>query len=839
MDEPPHTARNSSQPARPAVLLVDDYEPNLVALDATLDSLDLVTVRALSGEEALQRVAEREFAVILLDVQMKGLDGLATAARIRQLERSRDVPILFLTAFRGDEHDVMRGYELGAVDYVTKPFQPEVLRAKVASLVDLWRRAERLRAREAALHARERREAEESLRRSEQRFRAVFDQSLDGMILADDDAHILDANPAACELLGTTRERFLSGAIFDIVPSAQREDTRAQWRAFVRDGRQSGEMRLVRADGQQFLADYRAIANVLPGVHLSVIRDVTDRRHAERALAFIARASEVLASSLDFEHTLAAVARLAVPDIADWAAVDMLDEQGSIKRLAVTHVEPQKVELAAELARRWPMDPNAPSGVPHVLRTGQPEVYPEISDELLVATVPDPELLEIVRALGFRSSMCVPLRVRGRAVGAITFVVAESGRNYGQRDVVLAEDLARRASIAVDNALLYREAVEANRLKDEFVSTLSHELRTPLTAIVGWVGLMRARRDDAATIDRGLDVIERNANSQARLVEDVLDVSRIVTGKLRLDLERVNFAELISAAIEAVGPSAVAKGVTLSSEIQNGMPTMMGDAGRLQQVVWNLLTNAIRFTPRGGRVIVRSRTEGSAIHLEVADTGQGIDRAVLPFIFDRFRQGDSSSTRAHGGLGLGLAIVRHLVEMHGGTVRAESEGIGHGATFTVTLPIRAVAEPHTPTVRTRTQPAPPTGAPRLDGVRVLVVDDEADSRELIAELLSDDGAEVRSASSVREALRVLDSFPADAIVSDIGMPREDGYALMAELSTRAAQRGHEVPALALSAYARDVDREKALAAGFREHLAKPADAKRILHAVAHLVGRER
>ena len=325
-----------------------------------------------------------------------------------------------------------------------------------------------------------------------------------------------------------------------------------------------------------------------------------------------------------------------------------------------------------------------------MLQSGHSELVSEITDSLLVSLARDEEHLRIVRELKPRSFMVVPLVARGRTLGAISFVSAESGHRYDEDDLALAEDLARRAALAIDNARLYMETQEASRLKDDFLATVSHELRTPLNAILGWSRMLRTNRFDAETAAQALETIERNAKAQAQLIEDLLDVSRIITGKLRLDIRPVEPVAVINAAIDAVRPAADAKHVRIETVLDPWAGIVSGDPDRLQQVLWNLLSNAIKFTPKDGSVQIRLERVNSHIEITVSDTGQGIAPEFLPFVFDRFRQADSTLTRAHGGLGLGLAIVRHLVEMHGGTVRAESEGENRGATFTVTLPLRAI-----------------------------------------------------------------------------------------------------------------------------------------------------
>ncbi|MBV8855612.1 MAG: PAS domain S-box protein [Acidobacteria bacterium] len=440
-----------------------------------------------------------------------------------------------------------------------------------------------------------------------------------------------------------------------------------------------------------------AVATALANLAASAVRTAElydeqrrlrgDAQAAERRATFLAEATTLLSSSLDYEKTLEAVAHAAVPWVADWCGVDILGEDGAARRLAVAHVDPAKVEWARELSERYPYDPDAPQGVPAVLRTGRSEIYSEIPDELLVAAAKDEEHLRIMREIGFNSAMVVPLAAQGRTFGAITFVMSESGRRYGAEDLAFAEDLARRASLAVENARLYQQAQEVNRIKDEFLATLSHELRTPLTAILGWASMLAAGNLGAHEATRAVAAIERNARAQRQIVEDVLDVSRIITGKLRLEMRPVELRALVQDAVENVRPAAEAKGVYLSTLLASEVGEVTGDPDRLQQVMWNLLSNAVKFTPAGGRVEVELRRDGRHTTLRVNDTGEGIAPEFLPHAFDRFRQADMGTTRKHGGLGLGLAIVRHLVELHGGEVTAESAGRGLGSTFTLRLPL--------------------------------------------------------------------------------------------------------------------------------------------------------
>lgn len=558
---------------------------------------------------------------------------------------------------------------------------------------------------------------------------------------------------------------------------------------------------------------------------------------AERRAGFLAEASAVLSSSLDYETTLASIARLAVPRIADWCVVDAVDPEGAIRRLAVAHADPVQMNRAWEIERRFPMDPRAPTGPPAVIRSGRPFLLTEIDETMLAASARDPLELDFLRGLGLSSAMCVPLHARGETLGAITFASTSPTRRYEGSDLTVAEDLARRAGFAVDNARLYRSAQEANRVKDEFLATLSHELRTPLSAILGWTRILRTQQVDEAASARGLETIERNTRLQAQLIEDLLDVSRIITGKLRLELQPVDLPAAVEAAIDTVRPAADAKELRLETTIDQTVGFVSGDPDRLQQVVWNLLSNAIKFTPRGGRLAVRVERSRSDAVITVTDTGKGIPASFLPHIFERFRQADSSSTRTHGGLGLGLAIVRHLVELHRGHIRAESDGEGKGSSFVVHLPLATLQVDVLEVATVR--PLPAFTAPALTGMDILVVDDDPDAREALVLVLETEGATVTAVASAEEAFAALEAHTPDVLVSDIAMPGTDGYELMAKLREReaAASAGH-VPALALSAYAREEDRRRALAAGFEMHVAKPVDPARLAEVLSELTGRE-
>ncbi|CAN5567446.1 ATP-binding protein [soil metagenome] len=464
--------------------------------------------------------------------------------------------------------------------------------------------------------------------------------------------------------------------------------------------------------------------------------------------------------------------------------------------------------------------------------------------------------------LPVRSYLAMPVvSSSGEVIGGLFFGHPEVGV-FTERAERIIRGVAAQAAIAIDNARLYqaaqreisqRKQAEAERerllvsekeareraeretrMKDEFLATLSHELRTPLNAILGWTHILR-ESTAPEDIAEGIEVIERNARAQTQIIEDLLDMSRIISGNVRLDVQSVDLAELIRAAMESVKPMAAAKEIRMTSVLDTLAGPVSGDSARLQQVFWNLLTNSLKFTPKGGRVHVLLERVNSHLEISVTDSGQGITPEFLPHVFDRFRQADASSTRSHRGLGLGLAIVKNLVELHGGTVRAKSPGVNQGSTFAILLPV-AIARVSAPDA----QPQPGNEAEpqcNLQGVRVLAVDDESDARHLVKRILSHCGAIVESASSAAEALEMLRKAPPDVLVTDIGMPGEDGYALIRQVRQRSAEEGGEVPAIALTAFARSADRRRALLGGFQMHIAKPVEPSELIAMVANLAKR--
>jgi signal transduction histidine kinase/ActR/RegA family two-component response regulator len=528
-------------------------------------------------------------------------------------------------------------------------------------------------------------------------------------------------------------------------------------------------------------------------------RPIAERKRAERATQFLVQAGRLLSSTLDVEDALTRLVHQAVREVAEAAFVVARGPRGP-RCLAASHRDARQAGAVHEHA--------SAAGPEH--GGERPRLEP--------ATVPGLGTLQLLR---------VPLRSAGFE-GELVL----AGHDLGQTELLLGEEVGRRVHDALEHAQLLRDAQEANRLKDDFLATLSHELRTPLNAIVGWSHVLQGGHLDEATIGRASDIIARNAQSQVQLISDLLDVSRIAAGKLRLAPAVVDLQRVLQAAVDAVKPALEARGLTLELQIGDGAWPLWADAERLQQVAWNLLSNAVKFTPRGGRVEVAVAREGDVVVLRVQDDGPGIDLAFLPYVFDRFRQADASTTRSHGGLGLGMAIVPHLVEAHGGEVSCANRDDGRsGARFTVRLPQRL---PPTAVIPSEGHAA---AAVSLEGIRVVVVDDEPDSREIVCTVLGRQGAEVTGAGDAAEGFDLVRRLRPHVLVSDIQMAGEDGYALLRRIRALPADEGGLVAAAALSAYAGLEHRAASLAAGFHIHVAKPVLPAELVTVVAGLAGR--
>ncbi|MGE5788241.1 MAG: ATP-binding protein, partial [Myxococcales bacterium] len=692
------------------------------------------------------------------------------------------------------------------------------------------------------------------------RLEIILEGVADGITVQDRSGRVVFANTAAAELCGlgsadelvqATPEAILSR--FEVMDEQgnpiQSQDLPARR---VLNGEPSSTRVLQireRATRREWWSHVRATGVMgedgTPELAVNIWHEVTMERRQERQAKYLADATTALGSSLDYREMLPILARVLTSELADWCAIHLVD-QDQLLHVTATHADPSKLALAEEFRRRLNPDPEQRHGLWNVERMGVSQSYNDVTDESVSRLTQDPELQGLLKQMGIKSALIVPIQVRGRILGAITLVSSTSNRRYDQAELQLAEELGRRAGVALENAQLYaaaqhaaKVAEEASRAKDEFLAIVSHELRTPLSAIVGWASLLNERVKDPAIV-KPMEVIYRNAQAQIRIIDDILDVSRVITGKLRLDVKPTDVVTITREAIEVVRPSASAKQINIEFKPERDFCLLAADPDRLQQVVWNLLSNAVKFTDSKGNIWVSLRQEGSNVVLSVQDSGRGIDAEFLPYVFDRFRQADASITRRVGGLGLGLALVRHIVELHGGRAFAMSDGLGHGATFTITLPILAVIPNVLRAPRAQELAAvAPVGDANLAQIRVLVVDDEPDARELILTVLTQAGATVRVAGSVSEAWSIFREFLPDILVSDIGMPDEDGYSLMRKIRGLPAEMGGNTPALALTALARDEDRNRAIAAGYDAHLGKPVKPEELAKAVARVASAKR
>ena len=704
----------------------------------------------------------------------------------------------------------------------------EALAAQAAVAIDnarLYRTLREDRARSAA---------------SERRYRSLVltTPTRQAISAANSEGYREEDSPSWRELTGQSFEEMRGLGWLNAVSPAHRDRVARAWdEAIASRATFDQQFALRLADGSYRWVASRAVpvydTGGKVGEWICTTTDVHDARVSDDAHRLLARATELFASSLDYEQTLKTLTTLAVPEMADWCAVDMADDvHPPFRRLAIAHVDPTKTELAWEMYRKYPPDPEK-SQIAAVLRSGKSQLVTTIPPGMIESTIKDEEQARIAREVGLMSWMIVPLRSRGRVLGAVSFVSSDSQRRFTEVDLQQAEELARRASVAIDNAMLFRDAQQANRAKDEFLATLSHELRTPMTSILGWARLLRMGLPADEAME-AVEAIEKSALVQAQLIDDILDVSRIISGKLRVDPEPVDLRTIADAALATVHPAAQAKNIEIVTSFPPSLPAVAGDEGRLQQVIWNLLSNAIKFTPRGGSVTLRIEAGGSLLRLTVQDSGEGISPEFLPHVFEAFRQQDSSTTRIHGGIGLGLAIVRYIVELHGGRVSVDSPGAGKGSTFTVELPVlesgTQVPSPRAETAKHRTQ-AETLPLPSLEGIRVLAIDDQAYTRDIVAAILRRSGAEVTTASSVREALACVAQSTPDVIVCDIAMPQEDGYAFVRELRANANTEIASLPVIALTAFGRAEDQESALTSGFDDYLKKPVEPVDLANAV--------
>jgi PAS domain S-box-containing protein len=691
-----------------------------------------------------------------------------------------------------------------------------------------------------------------ALRASEERFRSLVTATSQIVWTAAPDGAKNADSPTWRAFTGKAFDEWSGMRWLDQVHPDDRTAVVAAWRRAAAEGdHYKLEYKLRRRDGvyRTMLARGVPVRNDDGSLRewIGTCSDVTEERIAVQHLEFLARSGEALAASLDYDVTLRAAAQMVVPALADMCVVDVMENDAEFRRVEVVHADPSLAEVAQEL-RVYPPSTDVDHPIAKAFASGQMALLEEVDDEVLERIARSPRHLELLREMNVASAIFLPLSTHGQLKGVLSLFTTESShRTFGEAELAVASEVGRRVSMALDNALLFAaaqserdRAEQANRAKDEFLAMMSHELRTPLNAMLGWTRMLRAGTLTEEKKTRALETIERNAKAQAQLVDDVLDVSRIITGKLRLNVVSVNLLEAVETAIESVKPAAEAKGIRLQALLDPDAGTIMGDPDRFQQICWNLLTNAVKFTPKGGRVHVRLQREDSHVHVAIEDNGKGIPPEFLPYVFERFRQADASITRAHGGLGLGLAIVKHLVELHGGTIEAKSEGNDQGAQFIVRVPIsplRAVSLAPAVAARPVVQGEAFECPPGVAGLNILVLDDEGDARELLETVITGCDAHVHTAATVADALAALRERTFDVIVSDIGMPNQDGYAFIRAVRELGADKGGRTPAVALTAYARSEDRTRALLAGFNSHVAKPVEPMELLVVIANLAGR--
>ena len=673
-----------------------------------------------------------------------------------------------------------------------------------------------------------RKRAEQALQQSEEKFRLMADTIPQLAWMARPDGHIFWYNRRWYEYTGTTPEQMEGWGWRAVHDPAVLPSVLQRWRASL----QSGEpfdmvFPLKGADG--FFRPFLTRVNPLRGGGRTLYwfgtnTDISEQKRSEDAFRFLADASAALAALVDYESTLQKVASLAVPRFGDWCAVDVVDGGGELRRLAVAHVDPRKVRLAHELAARYPPRPDAPAGAARVVRTGEPEMAEDIPDSLLATMAQDAEHLRLLRELGLRSYLCAPLKVRGRVLGVLSFASAESGRRYGAADLALAHELASRAAVAVENARLYQELREADRRKDEFLATLAHELRNPLAPIRTSLQILKMPGLDRAVAERSRETMERQVQHLVRLVDDLLDVSRVMRGRIELRVQRVDLASVVSHAVEQARPLLDAHRHELSLSLPAEPLEVEGDPVRLAQVVGNLLANAAKYTPEDGHVWLTGAREGARAVLRIRDDGIGIAPEMLVRIFDLFVQAAPSLERAQGGLGIGLTLARSLVEMHAGEIEARSAGAGAGSEFVVRLPLAPPESPRSTAPAARAAAA----APRR---RVLVVDDNVDAAESLALLLQLGGSEAHVAHDGATALRMAAELRPEVVFLDLGMPGMDGYEVARRLRGDASLRS--VLLVALTGWGQEDDRRRSAAAGFDLHVVKPVEPGALASVLAH------
>jgi PAS domain S-box-containing protein len=715
------------------ILVVDDRPEDQLVVKSILDDPLYNLITAQTGAEALRRVLENDYAVILLDVYLPDMDGFEIASTIKQRERSRDTPIVFLTSLGADVGALYRGYSVGAVDYLVKPIDQDVLRAKVSIFVDLYRKDLRIKQQaEALIEANRRaraREVAELKRDSEKRYRSLAESIPPIVWTAGPDGAVNYFNQRWFDETGQAPEQAEGwGWMAAIHPDDSRE-REEQWRAALTSGGiYESECRIRDREGGYRWHLCRAVpergksGQVIGWLGTYTDCDDLKRAHAVAELGrgrseLLAAASSLLSSSLDYRTSLERAARLTVPRLADWCVIDVLAEgpnESGVTELEpplVVHSSPELEERVRELRRRYPPAGGSGGWLTNVLETGRAELVRKITPDVMRALGHDDTHLRLLTELGPESVMCVPMVTRERTIGTMTLVSSTSGKNYDEADLAMARDLAHRAAIAIDNSRLYRAAQRAVALRDEFLSIASHELRTPLTSLLLQLQtLSRMMVDEEPKVTVKLDKAVQQTRRLEKLIENLLDVSRIISGKLTLEIEDVDAAELVRDVAERFADEAARAECPIQVELKSA-PYGHWDRVRLEQVVTNLLSNAVRYAP-GGAILVRVEEDEGVARLSVIDHGVGIAPDALGRIFGRFER--AADGPHHGGLGLGLYITRSIVEAHGGQIRVSSQ-VGQGSRFVVELPLEPplmlTGPPLGASARSGEEPAKTSAAP--------------------------------------------------------------------------------------------------------------------------------
>jgi PAS domain S-box-containing protein len=676
------------------ILVVDDRPENVLAMKAILSNTDYNVVTASNGSEALRKILKFDFAVVLLDVLMPSMDGFETARLIFEREASRNTPIIFLTAAGSDVGSMHQGYSVGAVDYLIKPVDAQIVRAKVGVFVDLFRKSKQIRRQEEKLREVERLRSQQALVEREAEYEATFDKAAVGIAHVGLDGRCLRINQKFCDILGCSRKEALNLRLEDV---AHVEDVARQAEGLAR--LLSGTLLSFRSE-ERFMHRSGRILRVdltvsllrdaagEPKKFITIVEDATERKRAEEGQSVLAQASKILLNSLEVKPTLALVAQCVVPVLADLCLVEVLESRSAAPaEVCVGHADPTTARQFEQLVRRHSNSANW--GALRALATGQPELISDVTPAALEATAGDSEDLAQLRKLGIRSVITVPLRVRSELLGAITLISTVPGRRYSVADVGIAEDLAHRTALGIENARLYREAHEAVAARDEFLSIASHELRTPLTPLQIQLQRMLGVRGKAGVEEMPREqlraIVQRSSVQVGRLtalVDSLLDVSRITSGRFALQPEEIDLCELAREIGARFSEAAANAGCKLLVHASGALISRC-DPMRVEQVLNNLLGNAIKYGA-GKPIEVKVTREADNALLIVSDRGIGISPTKLPTIFERFERGDAAAS--YGGLGLGLYIARQIVDAHGGLIRVDSTE-GRGSVFTVQIPL--------------------------------------------------------------------------------------------------------------------------------------------------------